>query len=535
MHRKKPILPYKGLTVVMSNPSRFDKLALLSANGGHLFNDHCLRPEFNTMQVDVRVKEDMSPLLPDTKCILLLGEAALHTWIPESRNNSLNEVRGSVYYYNGIPAIASYLPQDAADKRNLEAEHNPLASDFTANDDYDNEEENEDKAEDAYAVKKHGKTKRANYAFWLQRDVKRCKHILQHGVIQSSNQNPTYHTFPKPEEVVNVLSTTKDAYLYFDMETDREEQNLQCFSFSFDGRNIYNVPVLDYNYRYSFAGTSSILRALVIAIKNNTIVSHNGANFDFFVLGYKYRIPVYRCYDTMIAHHRCWPDIEKSLGHAVSHLTWEHFHKDEDSEGYYNQQQMTDRMKYCGKDVYTMYLVHQAIEAYAKTIPGLSHSISTAMDCIVPYLTATMQGLRYNQKKLQAIKDENDKLMMEYLRIITILIGKQGMEMVRSCVKAKAGAFPGSNKQCCEYFHKLLGYPVVNYSDKTREPSLGKKNLYKLALKHPDNPVIPFTLLYRQVQKEFGTLKFVPFRDDNNKIINYRHYIASQNGQPQLF
>lgn len=517
--RNKPRLKYSGLTIVLSNPSRFDTINLLSGNGGHLLNEHCLRPEYNVMQCDVRLAEDTTPFLEGTKCILCLGEFALHTLVPESRDNSLGEVRGSVYYWNNIPVVASFFPQDAVDMRNHEAANNPLSKDYTVDDE---NEDDENSTEDFDSVKRHGRTKRSNYAFWLRQDVARCKHILQFG-IPISQEQPVYKTYPNSNEVIDVLMSNKDRWLYFDIETDYEEQSLQCFSFSFDGRVVYNVPVLDYNYKPAYSRLSHILRALAFAIRDNTIVSHNGANFDFFVLGWKYRIPVYRCYDTMVAHHRCWPDVDKSLGHAVSHLTWELFHKDEDSQGYMSQAQMDKRLAYCGKDVRTMALVHKAIETHAKKIPGLQHSIDTANASIVPYLTATLQGIQYNERKFAEICKENDALMTQYLRIINILIGPKSLPEVKASVKGKAKGFPGSNTQCCHYFHEMLGYTVVARSKKTGKPSLGKKAMFKLALQHA-NPVIQFVLAYRTLAKEYGTLKFIPFRDNNNQIINTAQY-----------
>lgn len=516
MLRNKPRLKYSGLTVVLSNPSRFDTASLLSAMGGHLFNDHCLRPEMNVMQCDVRLAEDTSPWMVDTKCILLLGEGALHRLVPEARNNSLGEVRGSVYQVSGIPAIASYFPQDAADIKAYEQTLNPNSKDYTIDDGGDDDDDDFD------SVKRHGRTKRRNYAFWLRADTNKCKYILQHGV-PCSEITPVYKTYPSSDEVIQILTMTKGQFLYFDMETDYEEQNLQCFSFSFGGRTVYNVPVLDFNYRPAYSCLSHILRALAIAIQDNTIVAHNGAAFDFFVLAHKYHIPINRAYDTMLAMHRCFPDIEKSLGHCTSYWTWERFHKDEDSKGYMTSEQMMARMKYCGKDVFTMYLIHQAIEKYAKTIPGLTHSIATVMDSIRPYLITSLLGIRYDEQKVVKIQQENDQLMMQYMRCIEILIGKQGLDDIHRCVKGKARSFPGSNAQCITYFHELLGYPVVARSQKTGKPSLGKKAMFKLRLKH-ENPVIDFTLGYRTIAKEYGTLKFVPWRNDNGQVINYKTY-----------
>ena len=113
---------------------------------------------------------------------------------------------------------------------------------------------------------------------------------------------------------------------------------------------------------------------------------------------------------------------------------------------------------------------------------------------------------------------ENDRLMMHYIRVINILIGEGGLESIRKVTK-KAKAFPGSNKQCCIYFHDLLGYAVVARSLLTQQPSLGQQAMFKLALKYPDNWVIVFTILYRQVQKEYSSLKFQAWKDDNDKII----------------
>ena len=473
------------------------------------------------MMCEVRLTDDKSPWLEGTKCILLLGEYALHTLVPESRNNTLNELRGSVFYISGIPVIASFFPQDAADNRAYEQNLNPLSKDFKEGEEYD-----DDSDENSGELKSYSKTKRSNYAFWLREDAKKCKTILQSGVPQTKIF-PVYKTYPTSDEIISVLSKTKDQWLFFDIETDREEHNIQCFSFSFDGQTIYNVPVLNYEYKPAYSSLAHIFCALAVAIRDNILVAHNGANFDFFVLGYKYNIPVRRVYDTMIAHHRAWPDIEKSLGHCVSHLTWERFHKDENSENYMTQEQMMTRLKYCGKDVYTMYLVKQAIDNYARTIPGLTSSITTANSHCVPYLTTTLQGIKYNQEKVTALLKENDRLMMQYLRMIELLIGESGINDIRRVIKGKARAFPNSNKQCITYFHELLGYPVTARSQKTGEASLGKKAMFKLALKH-ENPVIQLVLAYRILAKESGALKFLPWRNDNNTIVKWQDYERSK-------
>ena len=184
--RTKPRLPYCGLTVVLSNPSRHDTVNLLAGNGGMLFNKHCLQPDYNSMQIDVRLAEDKSPMLEGTKCIIIMGEYACHTLLPETRLNTLGEVRGGIYEYKGIPTIPTFSAQEAADIKNYEDEINTLSKSYSGDDsvsDSGDEEEGDGK--------RHGKTKRANYAFWIRADTKKAKKILQ-GKLETYQQ-PKYH------------------------------------------------------------------------------------------------------------------------------------------------------------------------------------------------------------------------------------------------------------------------------------------------------------------------------------------------------
>lgn len=522
MLRHKPILKYNGLTIILSNPSRFDKIRLLSGPAGILVNEY-LQPEFNLMQCDVRLMEDVSPLLLDTKCLLLLGEAAMHSWCEqETGNNTLNEMRGSPLEYNGIPAIASYFPQDCTDFKNYEQTLNESSKE------YNTDEANVDE-DDEGDVKRFSPTKRSNYAFWLKADMARCKLILKDGLHyhRSLYKIPTYKIYPSAQEVIDVLTKTKNTIIDLDIETDYEEQNLLCFSFMVDDTVCYCVPVLNEEYKWAYSHLHYIMRALCVACKNNTIVCHNGASFDFLVLGYKYHIPVLHPYDTMLLMHRCFPDIEKSLGHCTSLFTWEKFHKDTDSKSYHTREHMISKLKYCGKDVFTMRLIRKAIESYKTTIPGLTESIKCAQDSILPYVVTMLQGIRYDTVKLAELSKESDQLMMQYLRVIHLLIGEEGIKSCRAVLKGnKPKAFPSSNPQCCEYFHHLLGYPPLARSQKTGEPSLAAKHMYRLALKHSDNPVIQMVLAYRQTKLESARFKTTPWKNDNNEI--YKEPIISE-------
>lgn len=530
MLRVKPRVRYNGITLILSNPSRHDNTSLLTADGGVLMND-CLRPEYNIMGCDIRLMEDKSDWLPNTKAIICLGEFAMKEYFIEGRSNTLNEMRGSPFYINNIPAIATFFPQDAVDytkaKKNLEHLYNKNSKEYIG----DNEDEHEEDDETG-DVKRHSNTKGTNYYFWINKDVGKVKRILssQDGKWILEPQ-PSYRIFPNAETAIDILSQTTDHFMYWDTETDIEEQNLLCFSFMFwkegdENYTVYSIPVLDFNYNFAYPNLAHIIRALSVAIWNNTVVAWNGAQFDFLVFGYKYHIPFRKVIDPMIVQHRIYPDAEKSLGHAISLWTNQTYHKDEDAIAYRTRDQMFDRLKYCGKDVFGMFLAHQAQMKFAKTIPGLEASIDVATKSILPYLTTTLQGISFDDDKRQAICDENDILMEQYIRIINMLIGPVGLAACRATTKSKhKSAVASSNKQCVNYFHEQLDYDVIRRSAKTKEPSLGAKNMFKLALKY-NNPVITFIILYRGVAKEYGSLLFNPWKDDNGKLFPRRKEVV---------
>lgn len=501
--KTKPSFTYCGLTVVLSNPSRFDKVELLSANGGWFFGEMCLRPTINRYQCEIRTADDKSALLKDTKVVLLLGTKAMTEWLgPLAKDNKLGELRGSVFMIDNIPHIASYFPQDCVDTLNFEKQHNDLHTEDDGDDDED-DESGDDK-------RRHGYTNRKNFGFWLLKDCEKVKYLLSNPV--PTEPKPEYIIYPELATVLNKLLNTKNEYFYFDIETD-VELNILCFSFAFNANSIYVVPCLLPDYSHAYSGLWQIYRALAICIRDNIIVAHNGSNFDFYVLANKYHIAIHRCYDTLIAQHRCFPEQEKSLGHCVSLWTWQPFHKDMGDVSYTSLENANQMWQYCGLDVYTMVLIRENIDKYASRMPGLKESIDAANKAIKPYLTATMLGIRYDDSKLKETVAENDKLMMHHLSWIDYLVGKDNLKEIRG--KGKS-ALPTSNLQCCRYFHEYLGYGVVGKGnerlDGTRGPSLGKKNLFKLKLKVTDNPVIDIILSYRELSKESSMLQFTPWR-----------------------
>lgn len=501
--RLNPKLQYRGLTIVMSNPSRFDKASLLSANGGSFFSNECLRPEINVMQCQVRVKEDRSPLLPNTKVVLLLGQDAFQLWTGNPKDNTLNEARGSVFRLpDGTPCIPSYLPQEAVDLKDYESQFNDNTEQV------DHTEEGSDGEESEKSRK--AATRRPNWPFWLKADTKKAVRILQNGgEVPAPLYVPKYIIYPDIEQCITQLLEHKNKYLYIDIETDYE-RNITVLAFSFGvGHPIFVVPFLTHTYARAYSNLAGFLRALAISFRDNIVVAHNGSNFDYVVFATKYKLAVRRCYDSMLAWHRCFPEVEKSLGHVTSYFTYEPFHKDESNFSYNTPEVCQQLWRYCGKDVYTMILIHKAIEDHAARTPGLAASIQQVNDSIPAYLTMSLQGIKYDEQIRAGIVLENDRLMMQYLRMIDILVGSQNLKAIRG--KTSKSPMPGSNKQCCTYFHDMMGYPVVARSKKTKMPSLAKTAMYKLRLRQ-DNPVIDLCLRYRMVQHESGMLGFEPYK-----------------------
>src|SRR5256885_4832609 len=157
--RHAPIINYCGLSIILSEASRFDKIKLLSGWAGQSFEGF-LHP-ISRFACDIRDLHCAEPLLNSTRVVLLLGQRALSLY---KQDVSLNEQRGSPFIINDIIFIATYAPQDAYDIRN-----------------YDPQEEDESETE-VFTEKGHQKTKRKNWRFWLYNDVRKAVRILKEGI-----------------------------------------------------------------------------------------------------------------------------------------------------------------------------------------------------------------------------------------------------------------------------------------------------------------------------------------------------------------
>ena len=480
---------YNGITLVFSNPSRFDTERLGSGKAG-TFMEQTLNLSGNTrLQCDIVQANNIKSFRPGTKVAILFGEHALRKLGTDKFANLLQH-RGypTLLPKHKLWAIPTFAPQECMDM---------FAAWETTKNEYHIPSEEADNKDDGRGKK--GATARANYRFWFQRDVCKAVRIVENSGKLPQRSQCDIITDPNPNFVVKHLSSISKGELFLDLETD-SDKNITCFGYAFnDEPKVVVVWMLNYLYQAN-PFYHKIYLALLKAMRRNVTVCHNGASFDWLLLAWKYKAPLgKRMYDTMIAQHRCFPEIEKSLGHCVSLWTYEPYHKDEGVFNPHNATQQQQLWEYCGKDVNTMRLVKREIDAYAKETPGLEDSIRQGNASIRPYLTITLIGMRYDRGVRDNLVARNDKMMTFILRMFEILIGHK---------------FIPSNKQCNEYFHRDLGYKVMAKSSKTGAPSLAKDAMYKLKLAYPGNPVIDLCLQYRSIQRDTGVLTCKQWSDE---------------------
>jgi len=495
--RHKPTATYVGLTIIMSQPSRHDKNELLSSRAGYFFSKRCLSPEFNRYQCDIRTLDTLDEgYLDGTKVVLLLGERALHE-VAGYKDYTIGEQRGcklSVEKYPTFHFIATFSPQDALDIQDWEGKYNTEYIEYQ-------QEQQSIREDEESTGKAKGVTARSNFGWWIQQDVKKAKNILRFGESYYTKDQSEFIIWPSRDNVVDFLRSKVGASLYLDIETDFD-YNITCIGVAWDYRSVMVIPCLLWDYSRAYSNLGSIFQALVGALNRNEVVCHN-AMYDLFILAWKYKVPIGRAiYDTMLAHHRSYPDIEKSLGHCMSHLLYEPYHKDTSVFNPDNEYQARQLWKYNANDVRATALIRAELDSRSEKIQGLRQSISQVNSSIRPDIINSLQGILFDDTVRKSIIAENDALCNHYLRAIKILTG--GIDVL-----------PTSSKSCVNYFHGQLDYKVVKRSKKTGAPSLGEGELYKLMLKLKDrqleNPVLDLVIAFRRKIKSSGMLKIIPW------------------------
>jgi DNA polymerase I-like protein with 3'-5' exonuclease and polymerase domains len=381
-----------------------------------------------------------------------LGQEALAKY----RTGDIRTLRGTIFRCNDQLYLPTFTPQDSYDRKNYE---NPENAD--AKEDEDNEEA---------GAKDIVKTRRKNYKFWLYNDVRKALRIVQFGI--RNYPRVDYKIHRPAEEITKALKTTKHHNLVVDIETDKN-LNITCFGFCFyEGDElrsgspvtVYVVPSKRYfgAFAYSRDEIVSILQGLAIAMRDNKVIGHN-LSFDLFVLAAKYLIPFPQSvFDTMIGHHRLFPEVEKSLGHVVSYYTDLPFHKDEGIFDPKNSAQEEQLWSYNGKDVATTLFVYLGMLPELMKAKALESALQGCAS-LRPYLTMSYEGCRQDLPKTIYKIDDYNRRYNQLERILGIL--------------TKRSLNPRSPKQVSHYLYATLRLPEPEF-DKT-----GEANLHKLYIK----------------------------------------------------
>jgi len=412
------------------------------------------------------IETTLSPAKADR--ILLLGEKAAKLFLGPDVN--LFTAAGTFFKIGGTPAICSF---------NLDEAYSFKASDEELN------------TRDESFNKDRGKTSRKNWLFWIKADTRK---LLQG--YQPPDESMDVRLYPPIDLVTEGLSKLNNSRIYLDIETDIETDTLDCIGFSInDSPKVFVVPAYRHDGKLAYPADKfyRFLSVLASALLRNQVIIHN-CMYDLVWLATHLRLPFGPAiYDTMVAHKRIHPEIEKSLAHCIRLYTYQAYHKDEHtlSRSVSSEKRL---WLYNAKDVYAMRLVHRNQLAFASQHPGMLDSINQAMASMYPYLLATLRGLRVDIGRLSHAKIASDKRLVQIKRIITCLIGDTKFN-------------PDSPVQLVKYFHDKLGYKVMSRSAKTGNASLGGKALYELALKY-ENPLIQCILKYRELAKERGQYNF---------------------------
>ena len=462
-----PKLNYSGLTVILSDLGRHDRSYLLEGYSGQYFWN-CLLP-IDRLSCDIRLADNPKACLPGTKVVILLGPKAC-SLVTQER---LDIIHGYPFIQNGIIYIPTFAPQDAYDLQN-----------------YFGEEEDEGK--DSGDEKTTGRTRRENWRFWLKKDLEKASRILSKGLETSVFLDPII--YPVADQLIDDLSSHKNDTLILDIETDKN-QKITCFGFIFLSTSLVRViPIRLYDGKYAYEDKDlhRIFQALAIAFRDNEVCGHN-IMFDLFVLACRYKIPFpKKIYDTMLAFHRCYPEVEKNLGRLISLFLDFPYHKSQGGYDPHNTTQQQSLWEYNAKDVWTTKLIYTQLLREAVRCKAVE-SVKQVNDSIRPYLTIMMQGMRIDTEKLKEKYAYYRKLQVQLERCLAIIVGFP--------------LNPRSSKQVSRYLFESLQL------EKPHKDPTNEKQLLKLLIKK-NIPSIKLILAIRKAGKLASALKFTLWGKD---------------------
>ena len=166
--------------------------------------------------------------------------------------------------------------------------------------------------------------------------------------------------------------------------------------------------------------------------------------------------------DTMVAHHICFPDFEKSLQFLTSMYTDLPYYKDEGNSwktGIYDRPQF---LRYNGKDCIATYQVWEAIKHHVEkesTTARMYEQYRSTLDLYLPLISMMARGIKVDMSKLGDVK----KIIAEEIETLNKTL--QSTVADESDYKVTSLNF-NSPKQCKDYYYDTLGIPAYKEKGK---------------------------------------------------------------------
>jgi DNA polymerase I-like protein with 3'-5' exonuclease and polymerase domains len=297
-------------------------------------------------------------------------------------------------------------------------------------------------------------------------------------------------------ECAAIFNSISGTTIYFDIETHPATDTVQCFSFNTPDSPTYTYLVYDYRGNVN-GNAAAVFAAWARAQRRNTVVIHN-ACFDLPFLAHYHGVPFGAdVEDTMLMWHRAFPEAEKSLGHVISALLNEPFHKGTATFNPHNYAQQQALLTYNAKDVHTLRAIHRELHALAASNDGLRSSFAQVNSSIAPYLFAGLRGFELNTNKQRAHVAALRARVDQLTRVFRTLTGM-------------ADVNPNSAPQLAEWLIDGLGYKVLATTD-GGAPSMDAKTIYQYLLLYPNNVALKVLLAIKKQAKQLQMLGFEPF------------------------
>jgi len=443
--------------------------------------------------------------------VLLCGEEAKAQYLgSQLKDTTLDECRGYAYSVNGITYICTYHPQDCVDALDYEKTLNPEALDYVGGAGNDNAEKDGD-SEDDFTTKGHGKTRRKNYKFWFGRDVLKAATICKEPALFNIAE-PQRLIIPSLQSIIDWIEVELNAAngdpIFFDIESNPATQQLTCIGIGNYAGKVISIPIYQPGdsgeLYYGLNGITEILRLLCKLFAVKKVVIHNSM-FDLFIMLWKYKIPPppqHNIIDTMLMWHRCYPEVEKSLGHLISTLSYTlPYHKNTAGTWTpHNMSQLRTLCEYNAQDVYSMSVIYPRLQAECEKL-GAIESAKQACASVRPYLLLSYRGLKLDNERLCTDIDNSIKREEFFeLNVLPRLVGHL--------------LNPRSPKQVAKYLYEELGLKRP-----AKDPT-NEKTLLKLLLKY-NIPAVKVIIHMRGIRKERGQLSFMQWQNGRASCTYY--------------